>query len=334
MIRLQATGVRPLAGVPASTHTPLAPERSRSTILHGGWHGQFPWCPTRIGGKDIDLPYHIAMAAETTLPTGIDPAAWFMPMAALWASLTGIVLVLQHQPYPVGLSLVLDIGADFAVMPLANFLVALSPQVDTISDIPDITKHDSLCLAFHRDLDNGAAHLVCQIAHNSRVLGFETGLGTEKLLATTRALPGFRDSRSKRREPLGMALACGRPCTATNDGGFVCIPHHGGMDFAQINTDRAQTRSRLRLCPVFDDGMPRVAVCLLVVDQPNFKDTQHHSQSRGQGEDDGTVALARGEGEHCAVFLDGGVLPDSGTEPFAPVGEFGRWKAGFPQGAC
>ena len=53
---------------------------------------------------------------------------------------------------------------------------------------------------------------MCQIAHNSRVLGFETGLGTEKLLATTRALPGFHDSRSKRREPLGMALA-----TATAD---------------------------------------------------------------------------------------------------------------------
>src|SRR6266702_3706743 len=187
MIRLQATGVRPLAGVPASTHTPLAPERSRSTILHGGWHGQFPWCPTRIGGKDIDLPHHIAMAAETTLPTGIDPAVWFMPMAALWASLTGIVLVLQHQPYPVGLSLVLDIGADFAVMPLANFLVALSPQVDTISDIPDITKHDSLCLAFHRDLDKARLTLCAR----SRI--------TRVCLALRRAL--VRRSFLQRREP-------------------------------------------------------------------------------------------------------------------------------------
>ena len=86
-----------LAGVPASTHNP---HLVRDTMLHRVGHGEFPRCPTHISGKDINLTYHMAMSAETTLPTGIDPAAWFVPTAARGAGLGGVVLILEHQPYP------------------------------------------------------------------------------------------------------------------------------------------------------------------------------------------------------------------------------------------
>jgi len=100
------------------------------------------------------------MSAETTLSAGIDPAAWFVPTAALWTGLAGVVLVLQHQPYPFGLGLVLDIDTDFAMIPLADFLVALAPKVDAIRHIPDIAKNDSPCLALDSYLDDGTADFV------------------------------------------------------------------------------------------------------------------------------------------------------------------------------
>jgi len=100
------------------------------------------------------------MSAETTLYAGIDSTVWFVPAAALWTGLAGVVLVLQHQPYPFGLSLVLDIGTDFAMIPLADFLVALAPKVDAIRHIPDIAENDSPCLALDSYLDDGTADFV------------------------------------------------------------------------------------------------------------------------------------------------------------------------------
>src|SRR5215510_8732180 len=118
---LQATGAEHLTGVPASTHTPLLVSESRSRLLNDGWHREVPWCPIRICREDIDLPDHIAMSAETTLSAGIDPAAWFMPIPAVRAGLTGVVLILQHHTYPFGLRFVRNIGADVAMAPSADF---------------------------------------------------------------------------------------------------------------------------------------------------------------------------------------------------------------------
>src|SRR5262245_54468309 len=125
MAVLQATDVRHLAGVPAATHTPLLGAESRSTLLDGGWHREVTRCARRVSRKDIDLADHIAVSAETTLPTGIDPAAWFVPMPAVRAGLTGVVLILKHHSDAFSLGFVLDIGPDFAVAPSTDFLIAL-----------------------------------------------------------------------------------------------------------------------------------------------------------------------------------------------------------------
>src|SRR3989442_1352622 len=92
MLCLQATGAWHLAGVPASTHNPQV---VRDTMLHGWGNRDLARLAIQMGGEDIHLPNHIAVSAETTLPTGIDPAAWFMPMAAVGAGLAGVVLVLE-----------------------------------------------------------------------------------------------------------------------------------------------------------------------------------------------------------------------------------------------
>src|SRR5262249_37578791 len=120
-----------LAGVPASTHKPQV---VRHTILPDWRRRDLPWLTMRIEGKDNDFADHITVSAETTLPAGIDSAAWFVPMPAVWAGLTGVVFILKHLPYPFSLRLVRDIGPDFAMTPLANLLIALTPKVDAIGD--------------------------------------------------------------------------------------------------------------------------------------------------------------------------------------------------------
>jgi hypothetical protein len=87
-----------------------------------------------------------------------------MPMAAVWTGLARTVLVLQHEPYPFSVGFVLDIGTDFAVIPLADFLVARAPIVDAISDIADIPQDDSTGLALSCDINDSPADLVFQVA--------------------------------------------------------------------------------------------------------------------------------------------------------------------------
>src|SRR5207244_13189096 len=139
-----------------------------------------PRCAIDMGGKDIDLPDHIAMSAETTLPAGIDPAAWFVPMAALWASLARVVLVLQHHPDAFGLGFVLDIGTDFAVAPSADFLIGLLRQIDTIGDSTDIAKDDGASLAFYGDIDKSATDFVLHVAKDPRMFCPHPRLGTHQ----------------------------------------------------------------------------------------------------------------------------------------------------------
>ena len=140
---------------------------------------------------------------------------------------------------------------------------------------------------------------------------------------------GLGDGRRKRRETLGMVLAGHPSCTTANDSGFLRIAHHGGMDFAHIDADGIGTRRCLGLCPVFDHDMPGVSPCLLIEDQPDFQDTQDIDKRRGQGEGDGTVALARRQRQCGIVFLDGRTLPERGTEPLAPMEECGVGRPAF-----
>ena len=280
------------------------------------------------------MPDHIAMSAETTLPAGIDPAAWFVPMAALGAGLARVVLVLQDQSYPFCLGFVRDIGPDFAVIPLADFLIALAPEVDAIGNVPDIPKHDSPCLGRHSHRDDSTADFVFQVADDTLVLGFQSGLRAEKMLIPPRSFACLGDGCGERGQALGMALAGCASFTAPNDGGFMAIAHHSGMDFAQIDADGVGTRSGFRLCPVFNDHMPRIASGFLVVDQSHCQHTHHIDKGARQPECDGRVPFASRERKHRALFLDRRVLPDGGTEAFAPVGEFRVGVSGLAQCPC
>ena len=178
MILLQATALW-LAGVPASTQNP---QIVRDTMLYHGGNGEFPRYAVEVCRKDVDLTDHIAVSAETTRPTGIDPAAWFVPMSAVWTGLAGVMLVLQHHPYAFRARFVRDIGADFAVIPLAHALVVRGTLVDAISDIPHIAHHDGVGLACNSPLDNGTADFVSM----SRSTG--SCLAVIRTLARTRRL--------------------------------------------------------------------------------------------------------------------------------------------------
>lgn len=97
MAVLQATDCESLAGVPASTHKP---QIVRHTMLHQRWGRNLPWLTVGISRKDIDLTYHITVRLKPTGRTGVEASPGFVPMAALWTGLAGIVFILKHQTYP------------------------------------------------------------------------------------------------------------------------------------------------------------------------------------------------------------------------------------------
>src|SRR5712692_4687027 len=263
MAVLQATVLR-LASVLASTHKP---QIMRHTMLHDCWCGNLSWCAMQIGGKNIDLPNHIPVSAETTLPTGIDPAAWFVPMPALWTGLTGVVLILKYDCYALGLGFVRNKGTDFAMTPSADFLVGACAVIDAIRNIPHIPKDESVGLPFNRSLDNGATHLMFHVAQHTGMLCFHAGLGPPQFLRPLRPFRRAADGFGEAGETLGMALLCVPTFSTGDERGFLGIAHHGGVNFAQINGHDIGSKSSVRLFPVFHHDMPGIAPGALVVDE-------------------------------------------------------------------
>ncbi len=60
----------------------------RETIRCASCRADMPWRTVLLHRQDIDRTHAIAVPAETTLPAGGDPAAWFVPTPALRARLT------------------------------------------------------------------------------------------------------------------------------------------------------------------------------------------------------------------------------------------------------
>ena len=111
-----------LAGVPASTHEPQV---VRHTMLDLTRSAQSARLPGLVPRQDVDLPHHITVRAETTPPTGIPPAAWFVPLGAVGTGLARVMLVDQHDGNALCFRLVGDVLADLAVVPLRGLLVML-----------------------------------------------------------------------------------------------------------------------------------------------------------------------------------------------------------------
>ena len=84
--------------------------------------------------EEVDCPDHITVSAETTLPAGIDPAAWFVPTAALWTGLTRIVLFDQDHGHAFGLGLVGEIVSQLAMAPGRKLLIERPAFVGLIGD--------------------------------------------------------------------------------------------------------------------------------------------------------------------------------------------------------
>ncbi len=206
------------------------------------------------------------MSAETTLPTGIDSAAWFVPTAALGAGLAVVVFSLKHQPDTFLLGFVLDIGTDFAVAPAADLLVVACPMVDAISDMPDITQDDGTSLAFHGDIDKSATDFVLHIAQDTRMFGLHPRPGTEQAVMPSGAFCGTTEGVRERGESFVMALLLMPSCPTGDERGFCCVAYHGGMDLPQIDTDDVGAWCSLGLSSVFDDHMPSITTRFLVVD--------------------------------------------------------------------
>ncbi len=210
------------------------------------------------------MPHHVAMSAETTLPAGIDSAAWFVPTAALWAGLAGVVFILQHELHPFSLGFVLNKGTDFPVAPPADSLVVWRAMVDAISAMTDIAHHDGPRLAPHRDINDSTTDFVLHVAQHTGVLGFHARPGTHQPFAPPGACRGATDGRLELCQALGMALVLMTPFTAGDESRFLRITHHGGMDFSQINTDGVGTRRGLGHSAIFDHDMPRITPGFLV----------------------------------------------------------------------
>src|SRR5262249_47722736 len=126
--------------------------------------------------------------------------AWFMPIPAVRAGLTGVVLILQHHTYPFGLRFVRNIGADVAMAPSADFLVVVPPMVDAIRDISHIADDDGACLVFNSPIDNEATDFMFHITEDTRMFGFHTRPGTKQALVSPRAACGATDDMRERGE--------------------------------------------------------------------------------------------------------------------------------------
>ena len=206
----------------------------RHTMLHHGRDRELPRRAVEIGRKDIDLSHDIAVSAETTLSAAIDSAAWFVPIAAVGTGLAGVVLILKHHSDAFCLGFVLDICADFAMAPSADFLVALLGQIDAISHSTDIAQDDGACLPFDSDLDNGPADFVLHVPQHPRMLGFHPHLRTHQALVPPGAPGGPTEGLREGRQPFVVALPGMPTCPAGDKRGFIRIAHNSRMHFAQI----------------------------------------------------------------------------------------------------
>src|SRR6266511_5008882 len=261
-----------LAGVPASTHEPQV---VRHTMLDDGRSRQEAHLSGCVPRQDVDLPHHVAVRAETTLPAGIHPAAWFVPLPAIWTGLGRVVLIDQLDGDPFRFRLKGDVLADLAVVPLRGLLVMLLPMIDAIGNVSHITDHDPLHLPFNRNRNNGPADLVLHVAHDLLMLCahpapgfFQAPVPTTPLLLPAERLTQFC-------QPFRVALLLMPPLPTGDDDGLLLIAHNRRMDLTEIDRDDVCSWWRFRLLTVLDNQVPGVAVSTLVVNQADFQDASY-----------------------------------------------------------
>src|SRR4029077_21165874 len=157
-----------LAGVPASTHNPQV---VRDTILDHRWSWDLARLSVSVHRQDVDLTHHVAMRLKPTGRALVLAPPRFVAMPATGTGLGRVLLIHQLDFDPFGCRLVLDVPANFAVVPLAHFLVVLSPLVDSVGDVPHVADHDGPGLLRDGRIHNRAADLVFHVPHHSVVLG-------------------------------------------------------------------------------------------------------------------------------------------------------------------
>lgn len=301
-----------LAGVPAATHNPQV---VRDTMLDLGRRAQPAGLPGLVPRQDVDLPYHIAVRAETTPTAGIVPAAWFVSASTIWTGLGRVVLIDQLHRDAFGLGLVGDELAKVAVVPLGRLLVVLLPMIDAIRDIPHITNRDRASLLLDRRIHHRPTDLVLHIAHDALMPGAHAGPGSTQALVSPAALPLGAECLAQFRQAFGMTLLLVPPLATGDDRGLLLVAHNRGMDFAQIDRNNVRSRRHFRLFAVLDDEVPSVAVGAPVVDQSHFQHTQHVPEVLWQQDDDRRQRPRTRKQEGIPLAADTALLPDGRAPP-------------------
>ena len=307
------------------------PHLVRDTILDGGWCWNLSRDAKRMRRQDIDLPYHIAVPAETTLPAGIDPAAWFMPMTATRTCLAGVVLVLQDDGNAFRLRFVLHKGTHLAMVPLARALVVHFALVYAVCNGADVAINDGLCLTVDRFSNNGAAYLMFDIAHNQIVLRLATGFRVHQLSLATAPVFLARQGFAERLEVLGMPPLDSAAFSTGDNRSTVGVPDHGRMHLASIDADGIGAQRYPRLLAVLKNDVPGVASGLSLEDQAHFDKALYIVQCLGKGKHNLAVSEARRQLQRPGLPLDARIFPDGGTKLFSTPGEMGFRESCFPE---
>src|SRR5258705_2734229 len=132
-------------------------------MLDERWSRDFPRFAMFEGRQEVHLSHDITVRLKATGRAAVNAPPGFVSIAAIGASLAGVVFVYQNDGDAYGLSLVFNQLADFAMTPAANLLVGFLAKCHTIGNILDIPDNDGAGFAFDCHIDNGTANLAFDV---------------------------------------------------------------------------------------------------------------------------------------------------------------------------
>src|SRR5258708_24918233 len=114
--------------------------------------------------QDIDAAHHIPVRHKPTRRAAIHAPAGFVLVPTYWTGLRGKMLVYKLDGDALGLRLIGDVVAHFAVGPQANLLLTLGAHALAVGHVAHIAKRQRAGLALFRPVYHPPAHLVLNTA--------------------------------------------------------------------------------------------------------------------------------------------------------------------------
>lgn len=199
--------------------------------------------------QDIDRTHDVPVSAETTLPTGIPSAAWFVPTPALRARLTGVAFAHQFDRDTFRFCLVGDVLSHLPVRPVRDFLIALLAELPLIGNIPHISDGNRACLHRHRCVHHLAGNLVFHIAGALRLLVQKAVDTPLQALPHAGATFAVALPLAQFGKPFGGVLALAAQFPAGDNHGVVPITHRCRVDFPRSTATVFVPGAAFGCCP-------------------------------------------------------------------------------------